>query len=208
MSISIELEKVSKRYNNQWIFREVSYSFRGPGGYAIKGQNGSGKTTLLQLISGSLLPSKGNVLYAIDNKQVAVDQLYRVVSYASPYIELYDEFTLKETLDFQANFKPWQGQLNTEEIISILSLESSKNKMVKQFSTGMKQRLKLALAILSSSPVLLLDEPTSNLDKQVIKWYQQLITSYAKDKLVLVCSNDNQEEYYFCSQELNIEDFK
>lgn len=206
--ISIKLKNISKRYNNQWIFKDITYTFNGPAAYVIKGQNGSGKTTLLQLISGNLQQSKGEILYTINGQNIVIEDIYRHVSYASPYLELYEEFTLKEVIDFQASFKPWKFKLSTAEIISILNLDNAKDKAIKQFSTGMKQRVKLALAILSDTPILLLDEPTSNLDKNIIKWYQQLILDYTKDKLVIVCSNDNQEEYYFCSQELNIEDYK
>lgn len=207
-SPSIELKAISKRYNNQWIFKDITYSFNGPAAYVIRGQNGSGKTTLLQLISGNLQQSKGEVAYTINGKNILTENIYRYVSYASPYLELYEDYTLKEAIDFQANFKPWKNKLTTAEIISILKLESAKDKAIKQFSTGMKQRVKLALAILSDAPILLIDEPTSNLDKNVIKWYQQLISDYTKDKLVIICSNDNQEEYYFCNQELNIEDYR
>ena len=205
---SIQLKNISKRYNKQWIFKDISFSFNGPAAYVIKGQNGSGKTTLLQLLSGNLQQSKGEISYNINNQNILIEDVFKYVSYASPYIELYEEYTLKETINFQASFKPFKNNLSTQEIITILNLENAQDKTLKQFSTGMKQRVKLALAILCDAPILLLDEPTSNLDKNIIKWYQQLIKDYTKDKLVIVCSNDNQEEYYFCTQEINIEDYK
>ncbi len=208
MSLVIDLKNISKRYNKQWIFKDISFTFNGPAAYVIKGQNGSGKTTLLQLISGNLQQSKGEISYNINGENIFIEDVFNYVSYASPYIELYEEYTLIETINFQASFKPFKNNLSTQEIITILNLENAQDKTLKQFSTGMKQRVKLALAILCDAPILLLDEPTSNLDKNIIKWYQQLIKDYTKDKLVIVCSNDNQEEYYFCTQEINIEDYR
>jgi ABC-type multidrug transport system ATPase subunit len=208
MKVSIQLDKIGKRYNKHWIFKDISYTFSGPGAYVIKGKNGSGKSTFLQLLSGNLHQSSGEISYQIGGKDISVENIYSYISFASPYLELYEEFTLQEAINFQASFKTWKNKLTTDAIISILALNDSKNKILKQFSTGMKQRLKLGLSILADVPILLLDEPASNLDKSVVKWYQELISVYANSKLIIVCSNDNREEYYFCNQELNIENYK
>ncbi|MEK6616917.1 MAG: ATP-binding cassette domain-containing protein, partial [Bacteroidota bacterium] len=126
----------------------------------------------------------------------------RNISYAAPYLELPEEMTWKETVKFHGKFKKFSPTLKEKDIISVSGLGSSVNKEIRNFSSGMKQRAKLSLAILSDTPLLLLDEPITNLDATAVKWYQHLISDFAKEKLVIVCSNYNKEEYSFCNKEL------
>jgi ABC-type multidrug transport system ATPase subunit len=208
--MQITLSNISKRYNYEWIFRNVNYEFTNANSYVILGANGSGKSTLLQVIAGNLTSSEGNISYRLTPEQpdIANEKLFRHLSFASPYLELFEEFTLKESIEFQAQFKPFHKGLTTEAIIALTQLEKAKNKQLKQYSSGMKQRVRLALAILSDTPLLLLDEPTSNLDKKAVEWYQNLITSYTANRLVIVCSNQLEHEYFFCNKQLNIEEYK
>lgn len=206
--MQIKLTDIGKRYNYEWIFRNVNHEFTVGNNYVILGANGSGKSTLLQLISGSLLSSEGTISYHITNKNVAEEDIYKHVSIATPYLELYEEFTLNEAIDFQEKFKTFSNNLITKQIVELLELEKSADKQLKYFSSGMKQRVRLALAILSKTPLLLLDEPTSNLDKKAIEWYQNLILQYSNNRLIIVCSNQQEQEYLFCNKQLNIEDFK
>lgn len=206
--MQITLNTIGKRYNYEWIFRNVNYDFTDNNSYVILGSNGSGKSTLLQVILGSLIPSEGEISYNHADVTIPAENIFKSVSFASPYMEVYEEFTLLELLEFHSKFKPFIKNIDFQQIIAISDLEKAKNKPIKQFSSGMKQRVKLTLAILSDTPLLLLDEPTSNLDKKAIDWYQQLISNYTQNRLVIVCSNQIEHEYFFCKKQLSIEDYK
>lgn len=203
--MEIELTNIGRRFNRDWIFRGVNYRFVTGNSYAILGRNGSGKSTLLQLLAGSLTPSEGKI--HINGKVDDDEDLYQSLSIAAPYLELIEEFTLSEMIDFHFRFKTYINQLDKNSLIELLELEKSKNKELKYFSSGMKQRTKLALAICSDTPVLLLDEPASNLDSQAISWYHNLITTYTENRLVVVCSNQ-EHEYNFCEHHLHLSDYK
>ncbi len=205
--MKILLTKIGRRFNREWIFRNIDYTFESGNSYAILGINGSGKSTLLQVISGALAQSDGAISYQIADKEVEVDQVFQHLVLASPYLELIEEFTLTEVLDFHFEFKKRLNNLSNSELIALLNMESSKNKELKYFSSGMKQRVKLLLAFCSATPILLLDEPTSNLDEQGINWYHSLIKQFTTNRLVIVCSNQIHE-YEFCQHQLLIADYK
>lgn len=175
----------------------------------ILGGNGSGKSTLLQVISGFVGPNEGSLSFIKPDKQtIEADNIRNNISFASPYLQLVEDFTLRELVEHTQVFKPFLPSLSAKEVIDVTGLAHAENKLIKQFSSGMKQRLKLGLAILSDTPVLLLDEPVSNLDKSAIDWYKQLISTYTKERTVIVCSNAITEEYFFCTSELNVMDYK
>ena len=211
--MNIKLNNIGKRYNYEWIFRKVDYEFTSDNNYVILGSNGSGKSTLLQVIAGNIIQSEGEITYDIsttNNQQslIDIDSIFHHISFASPYLELFEEFTLTESIEFQAQFKPFYQGLTTKEIVALTQLEKAQNKQLKYYSSGMKQRVRLALAILANTPLLLLDEPTSNLDKKAIDWYQNLVNTYSKNRLIFVCSNQQEYEYPFCNKQLSIEDYK
>lgn len=205
--MQIILEQIGRRFNREWIFKKIDYSFKSGQSYAILGINGSGKSTLLQVISGSLTPSIGNLSYSLNNNEIAVEQVFQQLSIAAPYLELIEEFTLTEVLEFHFNFKTRLNNLTNKDLIELLNMDSSKNKQLKYFSSGMKQRVKLILALCADTPLLLLDEPTSNLDDQGINWYKDLVAKFTSNRLVIVCSNQ-AHEYEFCTHQLIISDYK
>ena len=216
--MQIKLTNIGKRYNYEWIFRKVDYEFTSENNYVILGANGSGKSTLLQVIAGNLIASEGEIKYQVSGIKyqdsepeisiVPEENIFKHLGFASPYLELFEEFTLKESIEFQGQFKPFYENLTTRQIVELTQLEKSQNKQLKYYSSGMKQRVRLALAILANTPLLLLDEPTSNLDKKAIDWYQNLVNDYSKDRLIIVCSNQQEYEYPFCNKQLSIEDYK
>ncbi len=205
--MEITLENIGRRFNRDWIFRNVNYSFLKGSSYAILGRNGSGKSTLLQLIAGSLTPSEGTIDIFLNGKPCDPDEVYHSLSIAAPYLELIEEFTLSEMIDFHFKFKSYLPGLDKKTILEILELQKAKNKALKYFSSGMKQRTKLALAICSNTPLLLLDEPASNLDAEAISWYLDLIKTYTPGRTVIVCSNQ-EFEYSFCQHQIRISDYK
>ncbi len=203
--MKITLKNLGKRYNREWIFRHVEYEFIVGKKYAITGSNGSGKSTLLQVIAGSLMHNEGSIEMHNGQLVIANEQHYQYISIATPYLELIEEMTALEMLSFHSTFK--QLILPAAEILQIVNLQASANKQIRYYSSGMKQRLKLALAFFSNTPILLLDEPSTNLDEDGIALYHQLIKNYTTNKLVIVCSNDKQE-YSFCEEVLEVGRYK
>ena len=206
--MTITLENTGKRYNQEWIFRGISTVFNTGEHVVFVGANGSGKSTLLQTILGSLAPSEGKVMYHHDGKNIDEESIFRYISFASPYLELPEEFTLTEVLEFHAGFKPFFNKLTAKDVLAATGLDKSASKQVKYFSSGMKQRVKLALSIFSDTPIVLLDEPLSNLDSAGVAWYKNLVNQYSPNRLFIVCSNRQADEYFFCKRELVIEDYK
>jgi len=202
----INLTKLGKRYNYEWIFRNLSYTLESGNAYAILGHNGSGKSTLLTVISGYNLPSEGEITYQTKDKAIMPEIAYQHISITAPYLELVEEFTLTEIIDFHTRFKPLRNRLSNQELIDRMGLQKARHKFVKDFSSGMKQRLKLGLAIYADSQLLLLDEPTTNLDQDGINWYLEHIEQNKTDRLIIVGSNI-RHEYSFCNQTLLITDF-
>ena len=201
--MQISLQQASKRFNKEWIFRNLDYTFDLGQHYALIGNNGSGKSTLLQIIAGYSSLTKGTIHWS-DNDHTTI---FQQISFAAPYLELVEEFTTMEQFDFHATFKTLQSSISVNDIIERIGLKDAAHKQIRYFSSGMKQRLKLALAILSDTPLLLLDEPCSNLDKEGYTLYAELIQQFAQHKLIIVGSNDPQE-YAFCNQQVNLMDYK
>jgi ABC-type multidrug transport system ATPase subunit len=201
--VQITLKEAGKRFNKDWIFKNLSYTFTTGEHYALIGNNGSGKSTLLQTISGYATLSKGS----IDWGAFDANTIFQQISIAAPYLEVVEEFTTKEQFEFHEKFKPLRKDLSIAEMIEMIGLKDATNKQIRYYSSGMKQRLKLALAIFSETPILLLDEPCSNLDKEGFALYQNLIQQYAMHKLIIVGSNDPQE-YQYCKKQINLHDFK
>jgi ABC-type multidrug transport system ATPase subunit len=205
--MKITLTGIGKKYGREWIFRNVSHTFRDGSATVIFGSNGSGKSTLLQVISGYVLPNEGTLAVA-NATEVAPEKLHDCFAFAAPYLELMEEFTFRECVEFQQKFRGWQHGINTEKVIELSGLKHASEKQVRHYSSGMKQRAKLALAILSNAPVLLLDEPCSNLDKQAQEWYATLVNDFRDDRTTVVCSNQVKEEHFFCTESLDIMRFK
>jgi ABC-type multidrug transport system ATPase subunit len=205
--VTINLANIGKKYRNEWIFRHTNLSFSAKESYTFVGPNGSGKSTLLQVIAGSLPQSEGQITYTSDSQVISVDDIYRQIVIAAPYLELIEEFTLLEMVEFHRKFKPFKNQISPAQLLELIQLDSHKNKPVKNFSSGMKQRLKLGLAFYSDCPIILLDEPTSNLDAQASEWYLNQVEAHTHERLLIICSNQ-PSEYGFCRNIIDIRDFK
>lgn len=216
MTPVISINNLGKKFQKEWIFRHLSYRISPGQKLLISGGNGSGKSTLLQVISGFVLPNEGTVSYELPGHEpasspapgVSQERVKDLVSFASPYLQLTEDFTLPEMIGHVRQFKSFLKGLSDQELSSIIQLKADRHKLIRQFSSGMKQRLKLGLAILADTPVLLLDEPVSNLDKEAIAWYREMISTYTTGRTVIVCSNAIGDEHFFCDTELRITDHK
>jgi len=204
--MQIHLSNTGKRFNREWIFRGLTHTFIQGKTYAITGSNGSGKSTLLQVIAGALMISEGTICYTNQNDQAIADaEAYQHISIAAPYLELIEEMTAREFLTFHQTFKPFIKPLTS--VLAYVGLADAADKQIRYYSSGMKQRLKLAQAFFANTTVLLLDEPTTNLDDKGIALYNTLVEEYTHNRLVVVCSNDKQE-YDFCEMVIRMEFYK
>ncbi|MES2516380.1 MAG: ATP-binding cassette domain-containing protein [Bacteroidota bacterium] len=207
-SISIQLTNAGKKFGREWIFRKVSLDVAASQKIAILGLNGSGKSTLLQALTGYLTLTEGGLVYTHNSQTLEPEQYYKFISLASPYLELVEDFTLAEQIEHAAVYKSFLNNITTDKVLELSGMAAHKHKYIKLFSSGMKQRLKLTLAILADAPVLFLDEPTTNLDATVIDWYKHMIAYYAMHKTIIVCSNSIKDEYNFCDHVITMEEFK
>lgn len=207
--MNITLQNLGRRYNREWIFRHVDYTFSFGKRYAILGPNGSGKSTLLKVISGSLAPSEGEIVYEnIHARPIPTEDVYQQLTIAAPYMELVEEFTLRELIAFHFKFKSYLPGFDLEEVVRTLYLEKALDKEIRFFSSGMKQRVKLALACCSSGSIVLLDEPMSNLDTAGEDWYLSLVEhTIGADRILIIASNQ-EKEYAFCDEQIDINSYK
>ena len=203
----ISLSDAGKRFNRDWIFRHLTFSFESSSTYAITGPNGSGKSTLLQLLAGAIDPSEGRIEWNENGTPIENENAYRNISICAPYLELIEEMTGKEFLQFHQIFKPFLQDLPVDEILLRVGLEKSAQKQIRYYSSGMKQRAKLAQAIFSDTAIVLLDEPCTNLDQNGYELYYSLVNQYCNDRLVIVSSNE-KAEYSFCKEIINIQRYK
>ena len=205
--MKIITENLGKKFRNEWIFRNLNYEFQSGESYTFIGANGSGKSTLMQVLSGFMPHSEGLINYQCSQKSLTIDDYYKHLVIAAPYLELIEDFTLTEIIEFHVKFKPFKNNLPTNEFIDFIELPKAQNKEVKFFSSGMKQRVKLGLAFWSDCEILMLDEPTSNLDAEATSWYLRNVQEHSKNRLLFICSNQ-PSEYEFCKNILNIQDYK
>lgn len=204
--MKIIIDNISKRFKKEWIVKNISLEISPADKVVILGANGSGKSTLIKLIAGALHPTEGNISYTTESIKLSSlsDEIYNYISIAAPYMELIEDYTLIELIDFHSRFKKFTNNIELNKIPELFNLKNAENKQLKYYSSGMRQRVRLGLAILSNCPILLLDEPCSNLDNIGIEWYNRMITNYALNRTVIVCSNHIKHEYGFCSKELTL----
>ena len=204
--MTLKTENLGKRYNREWVFRNFNYSFE-PGVYAITGPNGSGQSTLLQVLWCQHPASDGTLLYTLERQIVLVEDVYRHLAIAAPYLELIEEFTLEETLKFHFSFKKIRDGKSMPELMDLLEMTHARKKSVRQFSSGMKQRLKLGLAFFSDVPMIFLDEPTTNLDKEAVTWYWKNLTPLVTKSAIFIGSN-LENEYPSQATRINLLEYK
>jgi len=207
LNLVITVSGLGKRFNREWIFRNLDYTFQSGNIYAVTGPNGSGKSTLLQVLWGQLPQSKGELKYCYESKDVPVDEIFKYLTVATPYLDLIEEFTLSEHLRFHFKLKPSRNQMKEAEILDRLRLTHAKDKHIANFSSGMKQRVKLGLAFFTQADLIFLDEPTTNLDQEATGWYHEQLKSLPHNCAIFIASNQTSE-YPSDANILNILNFK
>lgn len=204
---AITVSDLSKRYNREWIFKHLEYQFVSGETYAITGPNGSGKSTLLQVLWGQVPQTSGEIQYKSAGSGIAIDDIFRRISIATPYMDLIDEFTLDEMLQFHFRLKNLRPGVALEDLPEIMYLGHAREKQIGNFSSGMRQRLKLAIAFYTEAEAYFLDEPGTNLDHRAFSWYREELAKLPAGALILVASN-NPEEYPENAANLHIMDYK
>jgi ABC-type multidrug transport system ATPase subunit len=202
----ISAQQLSKKFNREWVFRNFTQQFNSGEIIAITGANGSGKSTLMQVLWGQTIQTSGTIEWISDGKQIDPSELYSFISIAAPYQDLIGEFTLAEHLRFHFSYKKPINGYSTEELIRLMYLEGTEGKKVGDFSSGMRQRLRLGLALYSEAAVTFLDEPTTNLDVQGAAWYRSVL-SETKNRLIFIATN-TAEDYPAGSQIIGMNNFK
>jgi ABC-type multidrug transport system ATPase subunit len=205
--ITLTANDLAKRFNREWIFRRLTYTFLPNSTYAIKGPNGSGKSTLLQILWGQSPPTSGTLHFQNGETQLELENIYKSISIATPYMDLIDEFTLMEQLDLHFKVKSIRGELTKDALLEKMYLTNARNKQIGNFSSGMRQRLKLALAFFTQADLIFLDEPGTNLDRQAFEWYLRLLETFHSKCLIFIASN-NPDEYPVVTGTIDIMNYK
>ena len=205
----LTLDNIAKRFGRRVLFRKLSFTVEGGGALAITGSNGSGKSTLLKIIAGVMTPTKGNVALLVDDKEVSIEDRPLNTGYVAPYLNVYDGFTTKENLEFIARARRLENANQViDSLIEKVSLKGRENELVKTYSSGMKQRVKFAAAVLNSPPVLILDEPTTNLDLAGIEMVREMMRRQKEQQGILILASNNADEAAWCDQVISVEDYR
>ncbi|MEL6649872.1 MAG: ATP-binding cassette domain-containing protein [Bacteroidota bacterium] len=186
--LHIRLEQVGKQFYRRWIFRDINLNLGEHPQTALVGTNGSGKSTLLRIIAGQLAPSEGQISFHAGEKKLPVARVYQHLSWAGPQVEMYPELTLEELIRLHFQLKTCLLP-DPMELIDLLRFRGHHQKPLKFFSSGMQQRAKVGIALLSQSDLLLLDEPTSNMDEANASRMLELIDQYRQDRVFVLASN-------------------
>ncbi len=204
----LKVNNIGKKFRKEWIFRNISFELSSGACMSVSGTNGSGKSTFLRIVSGFMTSSEGTIEIRQHENMIPAEQHFRYLSFAAPYLDMVDDMTLEENIRYYAVHKPLRGQMSASEVAETMQLSKHLEKAFRSFSSGMKQRVKLGLAILSDTPLLLLDEPLSNMDADGFLWYRNLMEDHKSERITMICSNNVEAETEFCTESLNITDYK
>lgn len=205
----LTLENIAKRFGRRILFRKLSCSVHGGEALAVTGSNGAGKSTLLKLIAGVMTPSRGNVILEHEGNAVPLEDRPLRTGYVAPYLNVYDGFTARENLAFIAQVRRIEhADEKIDELVAAVSLKGRENELVQTYSSGMKQRVKYAAAMLTDPIVLILDEPTTNLDAAGIEMVHALMRRQRERGGIIVLASNNAEEVTWCDRAIDVQDYR
>jgi len=193
----LQLESIGKQFRGHWLFKDLNLWIEPGSGLAITGPNGSGKSTLLQCLAGLVSLDTGQMKWS--------ESPIGRPAMASPTIEIPGEFTLTEMLEFHFTINPMLAGYDALQELDSSGLRATPPLQIRHFSSGMLQKLRLVLATLSDSSLLLLDEPYSHLDAHGQHWFQNLLPKVSKHRCMVIASN-NPAEYTLCNNHLFLND--
>lgn len=192
--MDLSIRKLSKSFNQKVVFTALDFEIPSGTRLAIAGPNGSGKSTLLKIISGGVLPSSGNILYTWNNMRIEEDRVFKFIHFVAPYNTVIEELTLPELFKLHRDLGALRHFENYQFWSKELAYSFHPDHRIKTYSSGMKQRIKLGLTILDRRPLMLLDEPTSNLDAQGKEWFFEHIRHLKSDQTLIIATNDEEEK--------------
>jgi heme exporter protein A len=205
----LRANRLSKRFGSRLLFREMTFSVEDGGLLAVIGANGSGKSTLLRILAGVLTPSAGSASLYVDGRRVLKNRHPLHVGLVAPYLNVYDGFTARENLLFIARARRIpDAKARTDEILDFVTLLDRSEDLVATYSSGMKQRIKFAAALLPEPQLLLLDEPGANLDAAGIQMVERVVGRQRESGGLVVLATNDQEEAERCENLLRIEEFR
>lgn len=208
MDIKLEVQNIKKIFNGRKVFSDINFQLENKSALAITGRNGSGKSTLVKILAGVLSPTNGQVNFYLNGKSIDLQNRYQYFGFVAPYLQLYDEFTAIENLELFSRIRSIGVEKEyIDLLLNRVNLYERKDSYVREYSSGMKQRLKYAFALLHKPPLLILDEPRSNLDAEGISVVYQIIQEQKKAGCVVVATNDS-EDIQFCNQEIDLNQFR
>ncbi len=205
---SVEAIDLNKTFGRRLIFKNLNFKIQNEGILGISGANGSGKSTLVKIIAGINSPTNGKIVHQENGKEIIAEKLHNYIGFVSPYLVLYEEFSAWENLNYFAEIR--RVKFNKEKIDDLLNeflIYNRKDDLVKTYSSGMKQRLKFIFALMHSPKLLILDEPTSNLDEEGKESVYRIVENEGKSNIIIIASNEKSDLQY-CSKILKLEDFK
>ncbi len=207
-NFSVKAESLSKTFGRRLIFSDLNFEFSKKGIYGISGPNGSGKSTLVKIIAGLISPTDGKIRHILEGKEIPPEKLHNHIGFVSPYLVLYEEFTALENLDLFAKIRsvPFNAE-RVEYLLKVFLLYERKDDLVKTYSSGMKQRMKFIFAMMHSPRLLILDEPTSNLDDEGKESVYRITREQGSDSIILIASNE-RTDLELCSEKIVIQDYK
>jgi heme exporter protein A len=207
-SVTLELENIRKEFSRRVIFDKIGFRLSNGNSLAITGINGSGKSTLVKIIAGIISPTRGAVTLTADGREITLNRYHDYIGFVAPYIQLYDEFSALENLRF---FERIRGRTPDTEYINYLLervvLYSRRHDDVRTYSSGMKQRLKYAFALLHRPPILIFDEPRSNLDRHGIATVYSVMEEQKENGMLILATND-QEDLSYAETILNLDEVR
>ena len=201
--MDLSIQKLTKAFNQKTIFKELTFDVRSGSRFAITGPNGSGKSTLLKILSGGALPSSGSITYTHHSKKISADDIFRYIHFVAPYNTVIEELSLVELFHMHQRLGLLTQFSQFEDWSSLLDYTFSPSQQIKMFSSGMKQRVKLGLALLDKRSLIFLDEPGSNLDVRGKEWLAELIRRMDATQTIIIASND-PAEIVLCQNEFQL----
>lgn len=205
---SLEVNQLTKYFGRRLIFSNLNFRFADSGIYGISGPNGSGKSTLVKILAGIIGANKGEVKHFLDGKEVIPEKIHNHIGFVSPYLVLYEEFSAEENLMMFAKIRGVEyNKSRVDYLFEKFLLLKRKDDLVKTYSSGMKQRLKFIFALMHSPQLIILDEPTSNLDDEGKNSVYELIREEGKKNIVLVASNE-KNDLDQCTETIFLENYK
>lgn len=206
--MEIQFRQAGRKFPGQTVFQQVDLNIESGSRWSILGGNGSGKSTFLKTAFGALSLSEGQIQHYSKGQALDLQSAALRIAYAAPYLELIEELAVKEFLQRYAAFRPFRADARTDYILERTLLSEASQRKIRFLSSGMKQRLRLGIALLSEAELVILDEPTSNLDRDGVQWYQDFLQEEIGTRTLLIGTNYNNEEAFLCDRQLRVSDYR